>query len=478
MRRRPVSSLALLGLAWSLSAGTMAQDAGVGPHPELCPLDHIGCHTDDMDWLHRDALFADVDFDTGWVPASSPLQLRFMFNLAGSTEIAMGGTSVTSWPPPLAESVPGRPDTGDFSVNYGYEVHVLVRFDVTVAGIRYAWMSEIPIPFIPADLRVADEAHFDPYILPPTDPRPIEVHDTTERIHLFSVGLGSIIGITGIDGGLAVDGQAALDGFWQTDRLVVSDARPILDELGSTVMGPGAGVLGFGAFKDVFVHPEGTLHYTGTLNFYPNLFISVVGVDFHFDLAEIPVTLVDLDSNVIFDDAMSHVPLPDIEVVPHDIAFGEVTAGERIEHLVRVQNTGEATLHISLATPDSPFDVSTTSIEVPPSSAVSFSLGFAPLEAFDYAATLQVGSNDPDEPLVLVRLTGTGLPAPPEPDAGIVADAGLDAGGGASTAGGCGCRISEPRSSGRAGLLLAILGLVLGARWRRRRTLSVRREIN
>jgi len=466
MSRRLAPALALLIAACLLPTAASAQDAGVGPHPELCPPDYVGCHTDEMDWLHRDALFDDVDFDTGWVPASSPLQLRFMFSLGGSTEIAMGGTSVTSWPPALNESVPGRPDTGAFSVNYGYEVHVLMRFDVTVAGIRYAWMSEIPIPFIPADFRVADEALFDPYILPPTTPRPIEVHDTTERVQILSVGLGSIIGITGIDGGLAVDAQAALDGFWQTDRLVVSDALPILEETGSTVMGPGGSAFGFGAFKDVFVHPEGTLHYTGTLNFFPNLFISVVGVDFRFDLAEIPIELVDLDSNIIFDDESSHVPLPDIEVTPQQVDFGEVTVGERLERLVRVRNAGEAPLEVSFAMPDAPFDVVEETLSVPPSSAVSFRVGFAPDEAIDYAGTLLVGSNDPDDSLVLMRLTGTGLPAP-EVDAGLVEDAGVDAGGGPTSAGGCGCRVTSASSAHGGWLLLGLLGLIAVRRRRR-----------
>lgn len=458
MRRRCL----LIAWVWLWGATATAQDAGTA-HPELCPPDHVGCHTEEMDWLHRDALFDDIDFDTGWVPAGSPLQLRFMFALAGSTEIEMGGTSVTSWPPPLAESVPGRPDTGRFSVNYGYEVHVLLRFDVTVAGVRYAWMSEVPIPFIPADLRVADDAYFTPYILPPTEPRPIAVQDTTERISLVTLGLGSLIGITGVDGGLAVDAQAALDGTWQTDRLVVRDALPILTEDGTTVMGPGMSALGFGAAKDVFVHPEGTLHYTGTLNFYPNLFLSVVGVDFHFDLAEIPVELVDLDSNVIFDDDTAHVPLPDMEVTPTSIDFGDVTAGERVERLIRIRNAGEAPLSASLAPPEAPFDVSDATIEVPPSSAVSVAVGFAPDAEGAFAENLLIGSNDPDADLVLVRLSGHGLPAP-EVDAGF--DAGVDAGGGPSTAGGCGCRLAAGHGRGAGTFGVALLIALIA--WRRR----------
>ena len=48
-----------------------------------CPPDAIGCHAEDVDFRHRSALFDDVMLDTGWVPAGSPLQVRFGLMLGG-----------------------------------------------------------------------------------------------------------------------------------------------------------------------------------------------------------------------------------------------------------------------------------------------------------------------------------------------------------------------------------------------------------
>jgi len=56
----------------------------------------VGCHVEDVDFEHRDGLFDSVDFDTGWVPAGSPLQVRFGVMLGGATRVEMGGTSRTS----------------------------------------------------------------------------------------------------------------------------------------------------------------------------------------------------------------------------------------------------------------------------------------------------------------------------------------------------------------------------------------------
>lgn len=445
-----------------------------GPErPELCPPDYVGCHTGDLDWFYRDAFFDDVDFDTGWVPGGSPLQLRFQFFLGGSTEVEMGGTAVTSWPPPLNLQVPGRPETGRFSVDYGMEIHVFLRFDVRVAGIRYRFEQELPIPFIPSDLRLADEVIFDPMVLPGADPRPIMVADSTGRIELFTVGLGSFIPIPGIDGGLAVDVTGGLEGFYGSDLLVVNDALPIDTELGETVVGPDEGVLGFGAAKDMFIHPEGTLDYTGLLTFFPTLFIDVLGSRFDFTIAEIPVDILDLSSNVVFDDALNHVPLPDIEVETTMLDLGEVMVGDEAEQLLRVRNVGEATLMVSLRDPASPFSLGALELAIPPSSTGTLAVRFAPESPEPAATMLFLATNDPDESLLLVRIGGVGTEPPPPPpmmdasvpDTGMpMADAGRV---GPVTDGGCGCHVPGTNSSDAPMTLLVLGAWVLTRRLRR-----------
>ena len=44
-----------------------------------CPADVVGCYAEDADWEWQNSLFDTVDFDSGWVPSGSDLQLRFTF---------------------------------------------------------------------------------------------------------------------------------------------------------------------------------------------------------------------------------------------------------------------------------------------------------------------------------------------------------------------------------------------------------------
>jgi len=236
------------------SSQAAAQDAGMpdggmldggAPSPRAdCPPDHVGCHRADVDFHHRDALFDDVMLDSGWVPAGSPLQVRFAVFLGGSTEVDLGGTAVTSWPPALDVAVPGRPGTGRLAMNYGLEIIARVRFDVTVAGARYTWEGDIPIPGgIPRDLRLADELIFDPFVLPPSEPRPVLIWDDTDVVTVLNVDItDSLIPIPGIGGGFLVDAVGSLEGAYQTDRIEVSDAvGPIeMYNLNVRVAKPGA----------------------------------------------------------------------------------------------------------------------------------------------------------------------------------------------------------------------------------------------
>ena len=425
--------------------------------PATCPPDHVGCFAEDAEWTWEDTLVGTVDFDSGWVPAGSPVQLRLSFHLAGATMIAMGGTPTASWPPPLEVRVPGREGTGLFLVDYGMEVRAWFRFDVEVAGVRYTFENEIDIPVLPMDLRFYDELLFDPFLLP--DAEPAVVADRTEPVPLVNLDLAGFVGIPGVGGGLRIDAQGDLRASYRTTAIVVQDAAPILEELGATVVRPDAGEAGFGGSKDLLIHPEGVLDYEGALVFSPTLFLDVVGRGFDFPLSEIPLDLVALSREVVFDDVLVHVPLPDIDVADRAVDFGEVFVGGSSTRLLRVDNRGEALLRVDLA-PAEGFAVERTHLDVPPMSSARVELTFLPAEPGPVNATMWVGSNDPDESRILVRLTGTGLP-PPMPDAGRP-DGGTDAGPSlADGGGGCGCRTTQ---GSPAPSLLVLLVVVVARR--------------
>ena len=425
----------------------------------------------DVDFHYREeGIFRDVSFDSGWVPPGSPIQLRVVFFLGGNTEIDMGGTVLTSWPAPITVDVPGRPGTGALRMDYGIEVAVMLRFDVTVAGIRYTWTGNIPIPELPEDMRMTAEGMFDPWLLPGAPARPISVRDTTEPVPIVRYdALGGLIPVPGVGGGIAVTLQGDLTVGYQSDRIVVGDARPIEMEGATTVTGPDAhDGEGFGPAKDVVLHPEGTLLFDGVLIAAPTLYLTFGGSRMDYPLAMIPIPVADVSSDVIFDDQTVHVPLPDIRLTPTALDFGSIDAGTTVEQIVTIANDGEAELVVTIREPAAPFSVEPVTLTLPPRTEGRATVRYAPVMAGADAAMVFVESNDPDESLLVLRLSGqaTGAELP-------VADAGPpDAGVAASpdTEGGCGCRTAPaPGTSGFAVLALGVVALAIRRASRRPR---------
>jgi hypothetical protein len=438
-------------------------DADIEPFDELCPPGVVGCHTAEVDWLYRDAWFDDIMLDTGWVPPGSPIQLRFGLAIGGSTEVALGGTLVASWPPGIALSVPGRPGAGRLSINYGFEIIAQLRFDVEVAGVRYTWEGDIPIPFIPEDLRMAGDVVFDPFLLPGVEARPVSVEDATDRVRVFQYdALDTIIPLPGVGGGFVIAMQANLLASYLTQRIWINGAEPIEEEGGSTLLEPPIPedpdeTPGFGPSATVVLHPEGLLDYTGTIIVFPELYIEVAGTRFDFPLAEIPIDLVERDDFVNFDDLEVDIPLPEIDVQPARLNLGEAYVGDATAQPLVFVNNGEAPLRVVAETTDVPFTVVPAEVVVAPHRTTRVSVRFHPDVPGPEAVMFAFRTNDPDEPSVVVLLEGTGLERPVEPDAGpgdadveldaeIVADAEPDGESDTpSRSTGCGCRVACSR---------------------------------
>lgn len=452
-------ALLLLGLvSFGLTSPAAAQ----------CPKDVLGCFDDEVMFMWSDTLFDTIDLDTGWVPGGSPLQIRLGFHLAGETQIDMMGTTYAYWPTALSILPAGMLGGGRISVDYGLEIIARIRFDVSVAGVRYTWEGDIPIPGgIPRDLRVADETFFDPFVLPGADPRPVTLTDTTDTIEVVNASLGSIIPVPGVDGGFTLGVRGQLDAGYAGDRIdvirreVPGNPAIAITEDGGVAVVPAPVATGYGAAEDVAIDPAGTVTYRGALVAVPSFFIEVVGRTFSFPLATIDVPIVDTDSSPDFVPAEIHIPLPDVAVVGEDrLDFGTVNVGDRAERTARFRNDGEAELVIRprVAAPD--YEVPMDEIRLPPSGEATVVIGFAPTREGSQSQLLAFDTNDPDRPLVTLRAVGEGFLAP-MPDAGP-RDGGV---GDASTApglsgGACGCRAVSRRGPSPLWLLLGVAVLV------------------
>ncbi len=472
VRRAPAStakrrSLGLLGLALAF---LLAPQGAAGQ--SLCPDGVVGCDEQSIDWSYRNAAFEGFDFDTGWVPSGSPLQIRVEARLAGGTEVDVGASPATYWPPPLTMDLPGRPESGRLAFGYGFEFHVYFRFDVTVAGIRYTREQEIDIPSVPMDLLLAAEGQFDPFLYPPATP--FSLMDSTESIPLLNADLGSLISLpAGAGGGFRLDVAALLEAAYHTVLVDIEGG----DELRSTedrARFMATSPEGFGPSRDVVMHPEGVLDYTGSLQLAPVIFLEIAGRRFDLPVGPFAFELVNTSTDVVFDDETLHVPLPDIELLEPSVDFGEVQAGETASQTIRIDNEGEAELVLML-TPPGDVSASMTMLTIPRLSRAVVDLTYAPtMVGTPLSADLLIRSNDPDAPRLTISLTGS-VTVPPDagmPDAGF--DGGMDAGMDAAiempgvAGGACGCRAAGSGGhSGRSGLFIGLF-LVAFAGWRRR----------
>jgi len=115
------------------------------------------------------------------------------------------------------------------------------------------------------------------------------------------------------------------------------------------------------------------------------------------------------------------VPLPDIDVNPTTINFGDVYVGDSAQQTITVSNLGTANLTISSITdPSAPFSIVSNNCPLAPAplgsgSSCEIVVQFAPTTGGLFASTIVITSDDPDEPTVTINLTGNGL-IPPDID--------------------------------------------------------------
>lgn len=105
---------------------------------------------------------------------------------------------------------------------------------------------------------------------------------------------------------------------------------------------------------------------------------------------------------------------PDIAVEPLTYDFGSLFLGLVGETDIMVRNVGTDELTISnIAIGDPAFVADVTSFTLPPRGSQAVHVAFTPTAAQFYSTTMTVTSDDPDDPVVTVDLSGEGL-EPPE----------------------------------------------------------------
>ncbi len=469
---RSIARLAALAAAGVTlcAAGANAQVA--------CPDedDALGCYLHEETLESQAGLWEGLDFDTGFVPGGSPLQLRARLFLGASSEVTMTGTLRHVWPPALTVDLQSELDAGLLLLDWGFEAGITFKYDIGIADGEVA----VPIPFIPDDVRLRGETMFTPFLLPGAAGRPATASDATQRFQLISLGLSDIfVDLVILDGGFRIDAAAQLGLDYEGTRVEVGSET--IDQDGASVqLRPESGP--FGSALDYTAHPYGEVTHTGGVVLYPTIFIEIDilidTIDFNFEVAEIPIDIAGVDSEVDFGEFDVHVPFPDVNVEPRRIDFGTTLIGETAQVGAQIYNNGETVLEVRVEPFSNPaFVAARESLQVPPGARATLLLEYTPEQVDGVAQNLRLRTNDPDAPLVQVTMVGRGempeIPdAGPAPeDAGDEADAAVaDAGTGGlrAPAAGCGCAAAgapRPVSGWWGWLALAGLGLVARRRY-------------
>jgi MYXO-CTERM domain-containing protein len=446
--------------AWAADGGV--PDGGLPPAPvdviaEYCSDVDFECTSAPLTYEKTVSLPIAFDFDTGWIPPGSDIQVRFFLKIPASTTVKLNGWLETTWPDAMTLATPGGPGA-ELSFDYGLEVGAKAKIDVNVIGIPVKW--EADIPYVPqVDFHLKGATEFQSWGFPPNGPT---VSGKSDAIRVLEVNLLDLAGIPSqiAKGGIALDVQGELEATYETERIRIelagADDSDITTEDGMV----NRAFLG-GAFVEYDVWPEGHVDYSGTLHLIPTFFVEVLGKDFDFGLFDFPVTFDIGTEDFVFDPVRVHVPLPDLEKVEPVLDFGSVSVGESKTLAVALSNIGEAKARATgfvETTTTKVFSLPAAETTIASMDSGKVSVAFKPTTAGKSETVLTLVTNDPDNRFQTVTLRGNGVdgPVPKNDDTKPSPQAEDD--------GGCGCQ--APRNSPRAAslALFALAALVLRRR--------------
>jgi hypothetical protein len=431
-----------------------------------CDKDPLHCARAPINFSHVDALPIEWDFDTGWQPQNSPLQVHIWAGVYANTRISLNGAYVTSWEAEeaglLALQTPGDPLGGFLSYHYGAELGAQGAVHVTILGQQYDWVGDLP--YVPQfDFQVEAKGEFDAWAFPPG----YSLASKTPQQKLAQISIADIIGasIPGIDGGFELDVAMELTATYTTTQIVMTEKEkpvlggPITSEDGMSNMSYSGG-----PFTEVAVHPEGLVDYDGTLHLIPAFYIELLGQNWSIPIADIPIAFPITQTQWSFDPVTVHTPLPDLFLPVTEIDFGKVEVGQKNLEALELSNLGEAKLALAVTGETEAFEIFEPALEIDANKTIESAFRFVPKHAGEFKTTVLLSSNDPDKPLQEVILKGIGVDGPPlliETDPPHeTEDVELE--------GACACRAGGGGSDAGGVALLAIGMAVTAARSRRR----------
>ena len=401
-----------------------------------------------IDPVGTDPLLA-VDMPKGALVQASWSEKGFVVVTPIADKATMGTMSVHyTLTPSLEASI--------YGIGVNYDASQLIN---KIPGAKFNYDAQASMPILPwgfqaAALKVAAPA--------------------LDSSTLFSIPFSEL----GVDSGI-VEGTlsiqaAATPTFTYVTKNVRLDSGTV-----STADGSAKLVVGDADFLDLNASVDGELALGGSLDIRPVIKVDTVDGYPTFGLVKYSFSAVSKPIGggapmpVAFASAQIHIPLPNVKVPTATVVMGSVKAGQQSEQVVSIDSTGEMEGKLTFESSDPQFIVPAGEARVGSKSKLPMKVVFKPSSDSAASATITVRSNDPDSPEQTFRVVANGAPVDPSSDGttdgprtGGVKDLEpppSDNAGCSTATAGSGSRSTQ----GLAGLLLG-LGLVLGARRRRR----------
>src|SRR4051794_10099535 len=79
-----------------------------------CASQPLTCGVGPVAFSKADALPIQFNFDTGWIPQGSPVEVRVFADVWASTHVSLSGALQSEWPSAMTLMAPGDNEGGDF----------------------------------------------------------------------------------------------------------------------------------------------------------------------------------------------------------------------------------------------------------------------------------------------------------------------------------------------------------------------------
>ena len=376
-------------------------------------------------------LFQDIAIDSGWLPNSGPISLRFEFLTNGGAELSGEGEAQIHWDDNGSElSFAPRPDSGLFAMTTVLEFLVSLRFDINFWSWEGALISET-IEF------EAEEEH-SPFLFEDQEPNRLVLNADAAGFSIYDFGLEVIPGIADVAFYLELEPQLEIgaEGIgWYLDGQLAeqSTAGLAVDLEGQSMDFAPSYVAAFDGQLDMSINPI--------------VEVCVLVLCTDWTPVEVPFEVVSDQQEHIFPPSEITFPLPSIRLEDSAVDFGTVDVGETHVFELPIYNDGLWYLEGStlLFGGDGAVSVYPDLLMSAPESSDGLLVQLSPTSAGPIEAVLQLHSNDPQVPILEIRVTANAIDVE-ESDTTEDAEEEIDSAKVSAPVGGCGCATTSSTS--------------------------------